>query len=161
MKKVLVFFLIPLLFLACTNWEGIPDRVESLVDDMEYSAKSFDENDWNKTAAEYHELMDTYYRHKDEYSAEDQARILKASGKYQALLLVNDVKDIASSIDGILSSAPSYIEGFKEVLVDKSEQFLDWFDSNDLEESIEELEEVIGDLVDQVSDSIERFLDGL
>lgn len=159
MKRVLAYFILPVLLVSCAGWRSLPDRIESFVSDLEYSAQSYEEADWDNAAAEYHKLMDTYYEHKNDYSSEERARIQRAAGKYRALLFVNGIKGVASSVDNLISSAPSYLEGINDVMKEKTSQWSEALDFSDLELSLESFGHDVDSLFNQLSDGVGDLLE--
>ena len=165
MKKYLILILLPAILASCSNWKSLPDKFESFVNEVETSSASFTDKDWDKTEAEYQKMMDTYLEHRDDYSSKDKGRILKASGKYQAMLIVNGIHGVTSYFNNLISTAPDFLEGVEEVIGDAgdnlSDLFEDWLDTSGLEESFDNLSQGVEDIVDRVSDGIEGFLDRL
>lgn len=158
MKKAIIILILPLLLISCAGWKSVPNRLESFVTDLEQTAKTFDEENWDRTAAEYHGLMDTYYKHRGEYSSEERNRVYKAVGKYQALLLLNGMKNVASSVDNLIRSTPAYLNGVEEAFNNTSEEWSGQFDLSELEQSFYNLEESFDSLADHVSEGVESIL---
>ena len=159
MKRAIVFLILPFLLVSCSGWRSVPDRLESFVNELEIAAKTYDNADWDRAAAEYHELMDLYYEHKDDYSSEERARIQRAAGKYRALLFINGIKGVTSSVDNFISSAPAYLEGIGDVLQNKSEQWTEALDFSDLEQSIEAFGNDVDSLFNQLSVGVSGLLE--
>lgn len=149
--KIKVFLIVAALLVlsSCNNWKQVPSRLERLVDKIEERGDDFSESNWEKVRAEYYDIMDQYYEYRDKYSSEDSNRVLKAAGRYHALMLKRGFKDAASYINGIISNAPAYLEGIGEALEETEDDTLD------------AIEEGVENVVDKISEGVENILDKL
>ena len=161
MKRTIVFLFLPIFLVSCSGWKNVPDRLESLVNDIELNSKSFEDAEWDQAAAEYHRLMDIYYEHKDGYSSDERVRIQRAVGKYCALLFVNGIriKELSSTVDKLFSSAPAYLEGIYEVMKSQSSQWPEALDFSVLEQSIEALGDDVDSLFNKLSEGVSGLLE--
>ena len=113
---------------SCANSaKSAPERIDNFVVNAQVNSKNYTSADWEKSSAEYRELIDEYEANKDIYSAEDKQRVANAVGKYHALLLehaINEGKDslmkAIGNLSGSMSMLPAYIEGFKDIFAKDS-----------------------------------------
>ena len=148
MKRLLILMMAALITLSsCSGWKQVPGNLEKLVEKIEKSGDDFSEKNWDKVRSEYYRLMDQYYEHKEQYSIEDSARIVKAAGKYHALMLKRGFKDAANYVNGLINNIPDYIDGISDGLEDSGEDVLD-----DLEDNVE-------DIVDKVEEGLDNLVD--
>ena len=150
MKKIVLLFVSALLVLSsCNGWKQVPNRLEKLVDKIEARGDDFSEEDWNKVSAEYDEIIQQYSDHQDKYTLDESKRVVKAVGRYHALVIKRGFKNAASFVNDIISNAPAYLEGLGDAIEETEE---------DAKEAIEEGAEGV---VDKISEGVENILDKL
>ena len=161
MKKYLFIFVLAVFCLtSCEPWKKVPEKIDSFVGNAEVSAKQYSADDWAQSKAEYQELIDLYTENKDKYTNEQKAMVVKAIGRYHALLVVNGINEAASLIQSLKDIAPAYLKGIDEVVNENTGGLKGLvqglLQDSGLGDTIEQLGADLEDLVSGVSEEVDK-----
>ena len=145
--KRFVFILIAasIALLSCNGWKQVPDKMELLVNRIEQDCGGYTPDDWERVREEYSDLMKTYRKDKEKYTAEEKSRIAKAVGRYRGLMIKQGLNDAATMINGI----PDYLDGITRVIDDPEDN------------PIDAIEDGVDNLIDYVEDEVVGLLEKL
>ena len=119
MKTFRLFTLLVLLsIVSCTTWRNVPDRLDEFVDKAQKSSSKYSPEDWQKNTAEFKELINIYAEHRDQYTPEETARVMKDIGRYHALLVVHGISEaiLPSILEGINENMGEAVICFDDIL---------------------------------------------
>lgn len=160
MRYIFLLFLLSLT-ISCSTWKNVPERLDKFVANAENSASTYDSDDWEKSLAQYEDLIATYKENKDKYTPDQRDMVFNAVGRYHILLLKNGILETASLIETIKAVIPAYIQGLgdgiKDNVLDISSSLKGLFDFSGIEESLNGLGDVLSSVVDSLAASSENY----
>ena len=153
MKEVLFKISLLMIVSACLIACGGANSSQKLVNfvyDAELKSGSYNAQDWEKSMNQYDKLVEEYLSSGKTYTEEEKQMAAKAMGRYHSLLIKNSVKISSSYIDELKTILPASFEGLGEGLEENSDEIkksLDvMFETEEIEESMEELNSQIEDI---------------
>lgn len=138
-----------LMLLSCSEWKRVPDKLEALIERIDQTGDRFTSQDWDNVRSEYRDLMDLYNEQADQYSKEDRSRVLKAAGRYHALMLKRGVLNASSLINDLIITTPEFLDGMGDIIDETGDN------------AIGALEDGLDSLLDYVEDGVDTFLEKL
>ena len=155
LSRFLVFFICAFLAAACIN-SNAPQKLDNFVDKTELNCDRYDANDWQKSMAQYENLVEEFNKPGRQYTDAEKQMAARAMGRYHSLLIKNGIKQSAAYLNELKSILPSYLDGLVEGLGEDSESIKEslesLFNSDELEQTFsnlgETLEELFGGLED-------------
>ena len=118
--KTLVFAgLASVMLASCTT--PLSNRVDNFVDDAEDNCAEWSDTEWEKSMAEYDELLEEYETNYDDLSKEEKKAINRAVARYNGLIVKKGLEDAGSAIKEFGEQLPSMVEGFFSAFTDDEE----------------------------------------
>ena len=108
MKRILFLALAALLLTACAF--SLPGKFTRLADKVAAKGADYTPAQWEKTNAQFEELVQQYVDRYDKLSNEDKKQINAAIGKYTATALKCGVADGVKQIEALLKQIPSALD---------------------------------------------------
>ena len=124
MKKLARIFTVAALalFTACAAFAGTPQKIDEFVAKTERECETYSKEDWTKTRSEYHALLDEYKNSNKTYSQQEKEQVVRAMGRYNALLIKNGIIKSSMGIQEFSALLPDFIKGLSEGLEANSEE---------------------------------------
>lgn len=149
--RALAFSLIIILSLACIS-SNPPQKLDSFVDKTELNCDKYDANDWQKSMAQYDQLVKEFNKPGRQYTEAEKQMAARAMGRYHSLLIKNGIEQSAAYLEELKNVLPSYLEGLVDGLGESSDEIgkslEDVFNSEEFEKAFEglgeKLEEIFG-----------------
>lgn len=116
MKRKVVYIISILLcffvLTACNRKLHAIDKLDGFVEKVEKNASRYSEKDWDKSDAEFNELLKDIDQY--EYTREEKERIAKIKGRYAGIRTKNAIHQFIEGIGDAVNEIQSTIEGFTE-----------------------------------------------
>ena len=124
MKKLVRIFTVAALVVvsACAAYAGTPKKIEDFVAKTESECKSYSKEDWAKSRNEYRALLDEYKGSQKEFTQQEKEQVVRAMGRYNALLIKNGIIKSSMGIQEFSALLPDFIKGLSEGLEANSEE---------------------------------------
>lgn len=164
MKRYFIIIAASVMALCSCATTGLPQKMDSFVDEAELKSESYNAEDWQKSKDSFDALINQFNASDaSQYSDAEKEMAARAMGRYHALMLrqgVEKTEDILGSIGKIL---PEYLDGFATELENGVEGFADQLkslvDTSALNSSLEKLGSALESMFGAVGETIEGFFD--
>ena len=110
------------LFTACAAFAGTPKKLDDFVSKTESECDNYSKEDWSKSRSEYRALLDEYKNSKQTYTQEEKEQVVRAMGRYNALLIKNGIVKSSMGVQEFSALLPDFIKGLSEGLEANSEE---------------------------------------
>ena len=110
------------LLTACAAVAGTPQKIDEFVAKTEGECQTYSKDDWAKSRSEYRALLDEYKNSKKEYTQAEKEQVVRAMGRYNALLIKNGIIKSSMGIQEFSAMLPDFIKGLSEGLAANSEE---------------------------------------
>jgi hypothetical protein len=110
------------LLTACAALAGTPQKIDEFVAKTESECQNYSKEDWQKSRSEYRALLDEYKNSRKEFSQAEKEQVVRAMGRYNALLIKNGIIKSSMGVQEISALLPDFIKGLSEGLEANSEE---------------------------------------
>lgn len=110
------------LLTACAALAGTPQKIDEFVAKTESECQNYSKEDWQKSRSEYRALLDEYKNSRKEFSQAEKEQVVRAMGRYNALLIKNGIIKSSMGVQEISTLLPDFIKGLSEGLEANSEE---------------------------------------
>ena len=110
------------LLTACAALAGTPQKIDEFVAKTESECQNYSKEDWQKSRSEYRALLDEYKNSRKEFTQAEKEQVVRAMGRYNALLIKNGIIKSSMGVQEISALLPDFIKGLSEGLEANSEE---------------------------------------
>lgn len=128
-----------MLAFGCAATISLPDRLDKFVDATEKEYKNYNEDDWTKSKEEYDTIMAEIQENYDSYSAAEKIQVMKATGRYGAMVLEKEISGATETVGGVLEKIPETIN-----------EMIDNIDTASLRKSVENIKKGLEGLTESI-----------
>jgi len=150
--RVIIFF--ALCFATSCISDSIPQRLDKFVDNAEFKADSYSDEDWEKSVIQFERLSEQYESSKISYTDAEKQMAARAMGRYHSLLIKKGIESAASYLKEFGKTLPSYLEGLKEGFDINSEYIQKTVDGLMNNQNIKQS-------IDSLSNTIDKLIEGI
>lgn len=112
MKRILFILAAIMLVSACTA--TLPGRITRLANKVESKGANFSSAQWDKTNAQFKDLLEEYVDNYEDFTAAQKKEINKAIAQYGKAALKAGVTNITSIISSAMEEIPGTLDGLLE-----------------------------------------------
>ena len=105
---LLVLMMTVLLFFSCKS--TLPKRMDSFVNSVEQSYKSYTQEDWDIAKEKFQKLKEEYKDNKDNFSEDQKKQINSAITKFNVIMAKSGFDDVIEAIEDICSKGVDKLE---------------------------------------------------
>ena len=119
MKNLIFVFFVLFILFSCDTTQSKLENTETEIEYIEQNEEDMTAKDWFALEKKMQELESDLEQNRDKYTDEQVKEIGKLQGRYAALILKKEIRDLQESINDFGHQMEGFVEGFKPELEKK------------------------------------------
>jgi hypothetical protein len=119
MKRIIIVIVSINLIMSCSTAQSNVDKAESAVVFAEQNKNEMSAEDWSNLEMKMAELENEIELNREKFTTQQLNEIGKLKGRYAALILKKELKNIQSSLKDLSNQMEGFIEGIKSDTLNK------------------------------------------
>lgn len=118
MKDIILYSILCISIISCSE-KNLPIIIDNFVDDAELNCGTYSVEEWDVSCEKFKKLIEEFSNSKRPYTETEKQIVARAIGRYDALLLKQEITDEAEYFNEVVKILPDYLDGLTDGLTNR------------------------------------------